>query len=137
MKKLFSILTLALFVFALTLNSCQQKPAASSSETPVTTSVDSPATMPADSVGTPTTGWNVTVVVVDGNMRAVADATVTLPCASMTLTTNSSGSATFNGEGNCPCSTTDAATITKKGKCTNVPVPLTNGCGYTYNATCQ
>jgi hypothetical protein len=137
MKKLFSILKLAVLVFAFTLNSCQQKPAGNSGETSVTTPIDSPETIPSDTVGTPTTGWMIGIVVKDAAMRPLADATVTLPCASMTMTTNSSGSATFNGEGNCPCATTDAAIVTKKGKCTDVQVPLTNGCGYTYNTTCQ
>lgn len=138
MKKLFSILTLALLVFVFTLNSCQQKPAGNGNETPVVTPTDSPIiTLPADSSGNPSTGWMIGVVVKDANQRVVQGATVNLPCAGLTMTTDANGSATFNGEGNCPCNADNSATVSKKGMCSNIIVPLTNGCGYTYSATCQ
>lgn len=125
MKKLLSLLSFATLLTILFFSSCRQQPSGSSEQ-----GVVSP-----DSVGTG--NWTVNVIVKDASQMPVANADVVLECASMSGKTNSRGVYVFMGEGSCPCSNTDRITISKEGMCSNVTVTLTNGCGATYNATCQ
>lgn len=127
MKKISLLLIAAFVTFLVAINSCQQHKPAGTGDTETKSLIDSVGTV----------NWTLTVIVKDGNTRVVQGATVNLPCAGLSQITDASGTAAFAGEGNCPCNADNSATVSKKGMCSNIVVPLTNGCGYTYSATCQ
>jgi hypothetical protein len=125
MKKLLGLLSFATLFAILFFSSCRQQPSGSSEQ-----GVVSPDSVKAGN-------WTVNIIVKDASQMPVANADVVLDCAGMSGKTNSRGVYVFMGEGNCPCSTTDRITVSKEGMCSDLVVPLTNGCGATYNATCQ
>lgn len=125
MKKLLHLLSFATLLTILFFSSCRQQPSGSSEQ-----GVAGPDTLKAGN-------WTVSIIVKDASQMPVAGADAVLDCAGMSGKTNSRGVYVFMGEGSCPCSTSDRITVSKEGMCSDVTVTLTNGCGATYNATCQ
>ena len=136
MKKILSsIVAISLLFYAL--QSCNHSP---SNNQAAVTSVDSTGipgdTVAADTIGT--SSWTLTVVVKTSKAAVISDASVSLPCANMTKNTGPDGRVTFSGLGNCPCQERGSkAYITKVGQCTDVEVPITNGCGNVYSGLCE